>query len=81
MTLDQHSFGHVTHKDTIFSKSEIDQWYLVVFFFQIMISVETWYKTYDQELLAIVEAFKTWRHYLESCKYKVFVLTDHNNLY
>ncbi len=45
-----------------------------------MISTETRYKTHNQELLAIVEAFKTWCHYLEGCKYKVLVLTDHNNL-
>ncbi len=45
-----------------------------------MIPVETWYKTYDGELLAIVEVFKTWRHYLESCKHETLVLTDHNNL-
>ncbi len=45
-----------------------------------MILAETWYKTHNQELLAIVEAFKTWHHYLEDCKYEVFVFTDHNNL-
>ena len=45
-----------------------------------MIPAETQYKTYDGELLAIVEAFKTWRHYLEGYKHKVLVLTDHNNL-
>ena len=45
-----------------------------------MIPVETWYKTHDGEPLAIVEAFKTWRHYLKGYKHKVFVLTDHNNL-
>ena len=45
-----------------------------------MISAETRYKIHDGELLAIVEAFKTWRHYLEGCKYEVFVLTNHNNL-
>ena len=45
-----------------------------------MIPAETRYKTHDAELLAIVKAFKTWRHYLESCKHKVLVLTDHNNL-
>ena len=32
------------------------------------------------ELLAIVEAFKTWRHYLKGCKYKVLMLTNHKNL-
>ncbi len=82
MTLDQHFSSHVTHEDpnSEFPKSEIGQWYLVAFFSQKMISAKTWYKTYDQELLAIVEAFKTWRHYLEGCKYEIFVLIDHNNL-
>ena len=45
-----------------------------------MIPFETRYETYDGELLAIVEAFKTWRHYLEESQYEVLVLTDHNNL-
>ena len=45
-----------------------------------MILAKTWYKTHDGELLAIVKAFKTWKHYLESCKHKVLVLIDHNSL-
>ncbi len=45
-----------------------------------MIPAETQYETYDNELLAIVEAFKTWNHYLEGCKHEVLVLTDKNNL-
>ena len=45
-----------------------------------MIPTETWYKTYNVELLAIVETFKTWRHYLEGCKHEVFILIDYNNL-
>ena len=45
-----------------------------------MIPAETQYKTHDGKLLAIVEAFKIWRHYLEGCKHEIFVLTDHNNL-
>ena len=49
-------------------------------FLRKMIPGETWYKTHNGELPAIIEAFKTWRHYLEDCKYKVFVLIDHNNL-
>ena len=45
-----------------------------------MIPAKTRYETHDGKLLAIVEIFKTWRHYLEGCKYKVLVLTNHNNL-
>ena len=45
-----------------------------------MIPVETQYETHNAELLAIVEAFKTWRHYLEGCKYKVLILTNDHNL-
>ena len=45
-----------------------------------MISAETWYKTHDGKLLAIVEAFKTWRHYLEGCKHEILIFIDHNNL-
>ena len=45
-----------------------------------MIPAKTWYKTHNDELLAIVEAFKTWRHYLEGCKHKVLALTNYNNL-
>ena len=45
-----------------------------------MIPVETWYKIHDGKLLAIVKAFKTWRHYLKGYKHKVLVSTEHNNL-
>ena len=45
-----------------------------------MIPAETRYETHNGKLLAIVEAFKTWRHYLEGSQHKVLVLTNHNNL-
>src|SRR5215469_1347967 len=38
------------------------------------------YDIHDKELLAIHEAFKTWRHYLEGPKFPVEVITDHKNL-
>lgn len=46
-----------------------------------MIPVETWYKTYNSKLMAIIEAWKTWRYYLEGYKHQILVLTDHNNLH
>ncbi len=45
-----------------------------------IIPSKTWYKTHNGKFLAIVETFKTWKHYLEGCKHKVLTLTDHNNL-
>lgn len=53
----------------------------MVFFSLKIIPMEILYKTNNQRLLIIVKVFKTWCHYLKGCKYKVFVVTDHNNFY
>ena len=68
-----------TSSDGVVSKTNLGQWHLIAFFSRKMFPAETRYEIHNGELLAIVEAFKTWHHYLESCKYEVFVLTDHNN--
>ena len=62
------------------TSDDLGRWHPVAFFSQKMIPAETRYETHDGELLAIVEAFKTWRHYLEGSRHEVLVLTDHNNL-
>ena len=62
------------------NKSDFGQWHPVAYFSRKMIPAETRYETHDAELLAIVEAFKTWCHYLEGCKHEALVLTDQNNL-
>lgn len=59
---------------------DFGQWYPVAYFLRKMILAKTRYETHEIELLAIIEAFKTWRHHLEGCKYEVFVFTNHNNL-
>ena len=56
------------------------QWHLVAFFSRKMIPTEIRYETHNGELLAIVEAFKTWKHYLEGSQHKVLVLINYNNL-
>ena len=66
--------------ESISTKSEFDQWHPVANFPWKMIPAETCYETYNGEFLAIIEAFKTLRHYLEGCKHEVLVLTDYNNL-
>jgi hypothetical protein len=45
-----------------------------------MTAAEQNYGTGDAEMLAIVHAFKVWRHYLESPAERVLVLTDHHTL-
>ena len=45
-----------------------------------MILAETRYETHNGEHLAIVETFKTWRHYLEGSEHEVLVLIKYNNL-
>ena len=38
------------------------------------------YDTHDKELLAIFEAFRNWRHYLEGSASPIDVVMDHKNL-
>lgn len=55
-------------------------WHSVAYYSHNILPVELNYKTHDAELLAIVEGFKIWRHYLEGTAHTILVLTDHNNL-
>ena len=52
----------------------------VVFHSHTITAAELNYNTYDKELLAIFEAFKIWRYYLEGLAYPINVVTDHKNL-
>ena len=61
--------------------SDQGQWQSVAYFWRKMIPAEMRYETHDSKLLAIIEAFKTWRHYLKVCKYEVLVLINYNNLW
>lgn len=45
-----------------------------------MIFTKTHYETHNQELLAIVKTFKTWRDYLKGYKYEIPDLTEDNNI-
>jgi hypothetical protein len=38
------------------------------------------YDTGDRELLAIVQALKEWRHYIQGSGHTTIVLSDHDNL-
>ena len=59
---------------------EFGPWHPVALFSKEVIPKETWYKTHNQELLAIIETLKTCCYYLKSCQYEFLVLSNHNNL-
>jgi hypothetical protein len=52
----------------------------IAFYSRSMQPAELNYDIGDKELLAIHEAFKQWRPYLEGARHTILVLTDHNNL-
>lgn len=53
---------------------------VVAYYSRKMTGPETNYDIHDKELLAVVEALRTWRVYLEGSKYPVKIYTDHKNL-
>jgi hypothetical protein len=55
-------------------------WQPVAFYSRKLINAETRYEVHDQELLAIVQCFKVWRHYLEGVPQTIRVQCNHNNL-
>ena len=52
----------------------------IAFLSRTLQATELNYDTHDKELLAIFEAFKAWRHYLEGSGEPIQVITDHKNL-
>ncbi len=64
----------------ILSQKQETEWKNVAYFSRKMIDAERNYEIHDVELLAIIESFRNWRHYLEQPYHTVEVLTDHGNL-
>ena len=52
----------------------------IAFMSKKMLEAETRYPVHEQELLAIIHALNSWRHYLHGSKFKVIVKTDHKSL-
>ena len=52
----------------------------VAFYACTLSGTELNYNTHDKELLVIFEAFRTWRHYLESLHHTIDIITNHKNL-
>lgn len=70
----------VLDSESNLTKSDFGLWNPVTYFSRKMIPIEIRYQTHNGELLAIIKAFKIWKHYLEGYKHEVLVLINHNNL-
>ena len=60
--------------------NETNELHPVTFYSRTLHAAELNYDVHDKELLAIFEAFKNWRHYLEGSGTPIDVITDHKNL-
>ena len=54
--------------------------HLITYLSRTFSDTELNYDTHDKELMAIYEAFRAWRHYLEGTNVSIDVVTDHKNL-
>ena len=54
--------------------------HLVAFHSRKFDAAEINYEIHDKELLAIVDSFTQWRHFLEGSSHKITVFSDHKNL-
>jgi hypothetical protein len=55
-------------------------WLPIVYLSQTLNPAKRNYKIYNRELLAIIRAFKTWKHYIEGSPHSVRIWTDYKNL-
>ena len=55
-------------------------WHPCAYLSQSFTEAERNYQIYDRELLAVIRAFKAWRHFLLGSPHPVQVITDHQNL-
>lgn len=72
--------SHFAAAGILSQKDEQGRWQPVAFWSSKFGGAQLDYPTYDKEMMAIVESFKHWRHYLEGSRYPIEVLSDHMNL-
>ena len=61
-------------------KCDDDKWHPCAYLSKGMTDVERNYDVHDKEMLGIMRALEAWRHYLEGCKHRFEIWTDHRNL-
>ena len=61
-------------------QNDTKKWHPIAFYSKQFKGAEVNYATPNKELIAIVECFKHWRHYLEGSYHTIKVWSDHQNL-
>lgn len=69
-----------TSEDPASSERAKRTWRPVAYYSRKLNQAEQRYPTHDAELLAIVEAFRVWRHYLEGSLHTIIIYSDHDTL-
>ncbi len=59
---------------------EIDQWHLITFLFRKMFAAERNYEIEEEEMLAMIESCRVFRHYVKEALFSIQILIDHVNL-
>ncbi|KAG5733051.1 hypothetical protein E4T56_gene3549 [Termitomyces sp. T112] len=59
---------------------EDGKWYPVAFYSKSLNTVEWNYKIHNKKMLAIIQLFEEWWHFLEGTQHKFEIWTDHKNL-
>ncbi len=68
-------------EDMLSQKSKTDQWHFIAYYSYKFKEAEVWWNMHDKKLYIIVLDFKNWQHYLQSSKWFICVITNHNNLH
>ena len=61
-------------------KNDDGKWHPCAYLSKGLNDVEQNYDVHDKELLGVMCALEAWHHYLEGCKHKFEIWTDHQNL-
>ena len=60
-------------------KDDDGKWHPCAYLSKGLDDVERNYDIHDKELLGVMRALEAWCHYLEGCKHKIEIWTDHQN--
>ena len=61
-------------------KDDDEKWHPCAYLSKELNNVKRNYDVHDKELLGVMHALEAWHHYLEGCKHKFEIWTDHQNL-